>query len=188
VLVLVPLVLGLVIGVAAGGKLGNLAYLRFRWPWLVLLVLVIREGVLFPPFNRIEGIQYVYVAAQAGLVAWTAWHIKRLPGVWLVTVGAAMNLVVILANGGRMPATASVTSVLAQRGHLGQYVLMGPGTNLNWLGDSIVFPWPVPGAYSPGDLVVAVGIGIVILLGTVHRPETGTKLDETTGRIGRYPQ
>jgi hypothetical protein len=56
---------------------------------------------------------------------------------------------------------------------------MGAGTVLNWLGDGIVFPWPVPGAYSPGDLILAMGIGITLLLAMVHRPAVGTKLDET---------
>lgn len=184
-LVLVPLVLGLVIGLAAGGKIGNLANLDFRWPWFVLAVLVIREVVLVNPLNRIDGLQYVYAAALAALVVWTAWHIRRLPGVWVVCVGSALNLVVILANGARMPVAPGLAGVLVQRGHVGQYVLMGSGTNLNWLADWIGFPWPVKGAYSPGDLLIAVGIGVVVLLGTTHRPEAGTMLDETSSRIGR---
>lgn len=178
-LVLVPLVLGLVIGVAAGGKLGNLAYVRFRWPWFVLVVLVIRIAVLQTPLDRVDGLQYVYAAAQAGLVAWSAWHIRRLPGVWLVTLGAAMNTIVILANGARMPVTPAMADVLAHRGQTAEYVVMGSGTVLNWLGDWIVFPWPVPGAYSPGDLILALGIGITLLLAMIHRPAVGTKLDET---------
>ncbi len=176
-LVLVPFLLGLLIGAATGGKLGNLAAVRFRWPWFVLAVLVIREAVVLPPLNRVEGIQYVYAAALAALVAWTAFHVKRLPGVWVVTIGAAMNLIVILANGARMPVAPALAGVLVQRGHLGQYVLMGPGTNLNWLADWIGFPWPVRGAYSPGDLVIAVGIGIVVLFATVSEPRTDTKLE-----------
>jgi len=177
VLLLVPLLLGLLVGVATGGKLGNLAYLRLRWPWLVLAVLVIREVVLLRPLNQIEGLQYLYAAALAGLVAWTAWHIKRVPGVWVACAGATMNLIVVVANGARMPVTSELAGALVKRGHIGQYVLMGPATNLNWLGDWIVFPWPVRGAYSPGDLVIAVGIGLVVLLGTIHGPHAGTKLE-----------
>jgi hypothetical protein len=187
VLVLVPLVLGLLIGVAAGGKLGNLATLSFRWPWFVLAVLVIREAVLLPPLSRLDGVQYVYAAALAALVAWTALHFNRLPGVWVVTLGAAMNLTVIVANAARMPVAPSLAGSLVRQGHLGQYVVMGPGTNFNWLADWIGFPWPVRGAYSPGDLVIAVGIGIVVLLATTHRTEAGTKLDETSSRIGDSP-
>jgi hypothetical protein len=183
VLVLVPLVVGLVIGVAAGGSIGNLANLRFRWPWFVLVVLVIREAVQLTPLNRIDGVQYVYAAALAALVAWTALHVKRLAGVWLVTAGAALNLVVILANGARMPVAPELAGVLVQRGHVGQYVLMGPTTNLNWLADWIGFPWPVKGAYSPGDLLIALGIGVVVILALV-RPTAG-KLEETSSRIGR---
>lgn len=185
--VLVPLLLGLVIGVAAGGKLGNLATLRFRWPWFVLVVLLIREAAVLRPFNQVDGVQYVYAAALAALVAWTALHIKRLPGVWVVTLGAAINLAVILANGARMPVAAGLAGSLVQRGHIGQYVLMGPGTNLNWLADWIGFSWPFPGAYSPGDLLIALGIGIVVILAVVHQPEAGTKLDETSSRIGDSP-
>ena len=186
-LVLVPLLLGLLIGVATGGKLGNLAGLRFRWPWFVLAVLVIREAVLLRPLNRVEGIQYVFAAALAALVAWTAFHVKRLPGVWVVTTGAAMNLIVILANGARMPVSSALAGGLVQQVHSGQYVVMGPDTNLSWLGDWIGFPWPFGGAYSPGDLVIAVGIGLVVLLAMVHQPAAGTKLDETPRGIGDSP-
>lgn len=160
---------------ATGGKLGNLASVSIRWPWFVLAVLLIREAVLLRPLNGIEGIQYVYAAALAALVGWTVWNVKRLPGVWVVTVGAALNLIVVLANGARMPVAPALGGALAQRGHIAQYVLMSANTNLNWLGDWIGFPWPVRGAYSPGDLLIAIGIGIVILLATVHPP--GAKLE-----------
>jgi hypothetical protein len=88
-----------------------------------------------------------------------------------------MNLIVILGNGARMPVASGLAGSLLERGHVGQYVVMGPDTNLNWLADWIGFPWPVKGAYSPGDLVIAVGIGIVVLLGTVHPSDAATKLD-----------
>jgi hypothetical protein len=167
-LVLVPLVAGLLIGLATGGNIGNLAHLRFRWPWFVLAVLVIREAVLLTPLNRIEGVQYVYVAALAALIVWTAWHIRLVPGVWVVTAGAALNLVV-------MPVAPALAGVLVQRGHVGQYVLMSSNTNLNWLADWIGFPPPLRGAYSPGDLLIGVGIGIVTLLAI--RTPAGAKLD-----------
>jgi len=177
VLLVVPLVLALVIGVASGGSIGNLANLRFRWPWFVVAVLVIREAVLLRPLNRVDGVQYLYAAALAGLVAWTAWHIKRIPGVWVVTVGAAANLIVVLANDARMPVTPSLAGSLVNRGHVAQYTLMGSDSRLEWLGDWIGFPWPVPGAYSPGDLLIALGIGIVVILAIAHGPDAGTKLD-----------
>jgi hypothetical protein len=165
-LLLAALVLGLLAGVATGGKMGNLANLRFRWPLFVVVVLLIREGALIKPFSRIDGVQYVYAIALAALVAWTIWHIPRLPGVWLVAIGAGLNLIVVLANGSRMPVAPALAGPLVARGHIGQYVVMGPGWHLNWLADWIGVPGPLGGAYSPGDMIVAVGIALVAFLGT----------------------
>jgi hypothetical protein len=189
VLVLIPLVVGLAVGITTGGKLGNLANLRFRWPWFVLAVLVIREAIRFRPFSGTDGIQYLYVAALAGLVAWTFLHIRRLRGAWVVAAGAALNLLVVVANGGRMPVAPALAGALVQRNHIGQHVLMSSNTNLNWLADWITVSGPVGirGAYSPGDLVVAVGIGVVAYFATRQRTPPTTKLIETSSRIGDYP-
>ena len=186
-LLLVALVIGLLAGIATGGKLGNLAHLSLRWPWLVIAALIIREAAVFSPLSAIEGVQYVYLVALAALVAWTAWHATRLPGAWIVAIGAALNLVVVIANGARMPVEATLAGPLLERGHIGQYVVMGSGTNLGWLGDWIGVPGPLGGAYSPGDAVIAIGIAAVVFLATRQGPTAATKLDETSGRIGSYP-
>lgn len=179
------LAIGLVGGFAAGGKLGNLVHLRFRWPWFVVGALVVRVAAVLTPLNRIDGIQYVYAATLAALVAWTVWHIGRIAGIWLVTAGAALNLVVIAANGGRMPVAPEIAGALVQRGQIGQYTLMSADTHLNWLADWIAIPGPLARvlreAYSPGDLIVAVGIAMVVLL--AMRAEPG----ETRRRIVNDP-
>ena len=80
-----------------------------------------------------------------------------------------------------MKRSPALAGSLNQQGHLGQYVLMGPGTNLNWLGDWIGSPGRIGdliGAYSPGDVLVAVGVALVAFLAT------RSKLDETSSRIG----
>jgi hypothetical protein len=41
---------------------------------------------------------------------------------------------------------------------------MRPDTNLNFLADWISIG-PIPEAYSPGDLVIAIGIALVVFLG-----------------------
>jgi hypothetical protein len=186
-LLLIALVLGLATGVITGGKVGNAANLSFRWPWFVLAALVVREAAVFSPLSRIDGIQYVYAAALAALVGWTVWHISRIRGVWIIAVGAALNLVVVLANGARMPVAPALAGRLVELGHAGQYVVMGPGTNLAWLADWIGVPGPLGGAYSPGDVVVAAGIAAVAFFATRQGHTPATKLDETSGRIGSYP-
>ncbi|HSS62617.1 MAG TPA: DUF5317 domain-containing protein [Candidatus Limnocylindrales bacterium] len=170
------IVFGIALGLAGGGNLSNLARLKFRWPLLLVAAVALRYVVIFTPLNRVEGAQYVYALSLALIVLWTIWHLRRLPGVWLVTAGGVLNLVVVLANGGRMPVDATLAArqlggVLAQRGHIGQYTLMGPDTHLNPLGDWISLG-PLPEAYSLGDLLIAMGIALVILISLHRVPES----------------
>jgi hypothetical protein len=166
------IVFGLVVGLAAGGRLSNLARLKFRWPLVLVGAVIVREVVIFSPLNRVEGAQYVYALSLAVIVAWTLWHLRLLPGVWLVTAGALLNLIVVVANGGRMSvdptlAATQLGGILARRGHIGQYTVMGPDTHLNQLGDWLSLG-PLPEAYSPGDVLIAMGIALVIVV-TLHR-------------------
>ena len=160
---LFAIVLGLVFGLLTGGKIGNLARLRFRWPWLILAAVVVREAVLLTPLNRVDAARFAYVVALAAIVLWTIAHFERLPGIWLVTAGAALNLLVIVVNGARMPVAPEFAHSLARHGDLAQYTVMGPGTNLNVLGDWISL-YPVPETYSPGDVLIALGLAIVVFL------------------------
>lgn len=167
------LALGLAAGLLTGGSIENFARIKFRWPLVVLAGVVVREVVLLTPLGRVEGAEYLYVAALAAIVAWTILHFDRLSGIWFVTAGGFLNLVVILANGGRMPVAAALAGSLASRGHIGQYTLMGQSTNLNVLGDWIAIG-PIPEAYSPGDLLIAAGIALVVFL-AVRPPKEATQ-------------
>ena len=167
---------GVALGLAGGGNLSNLARLKFRWPLVLVAAVVLRYVVIFSPLNRVEGAQYVYALSLAVIVLWTVWHLRLLPGVWLVTLGGALNLVVVLANGGRMPVDATLAAsqlggILARRGHIGQYTVMGPDTHLGFLGDWVSLG-PLPEAYSPGDLLIAMGIALVILISLHRIPES----------------
>ena len=162
-LYLIAIVAGGLLGVLTGGKLSRLAELRFRWPWVIVIAFVVRLAVLLPPLSRIEAGRYVYVAALAAIVAWTLWHVDRLPGVWVVSVGAALNLLVIAVNGFRMPVAPEFAAFLVRHGHVGQYTVMGPGTNLNLLGDWINL-FPSPEVYSIGDALISIGLAIVVFL------------------------
>lgn len=163
---------GVALGLAGGGSLSNLALLKFRWPLVLVGAVALRYVVTFSPLSRVEGAQYVYAASLAVIVLWTVWHLRRLPGVWLVTLGAALNLLVVLANGGRMPVDATLAAqqlggILAEHGHIGQYTVMGADTQLGFLGDWMSLG-PLPEAYSPGDVLIAMGIALVILI-SLHR-------------------
>jgi len=58
-----------------------------------------------------------------------------------------------------------IAGPLLRRGSIGQYTVMGPGTNLNFLGDWITL-YPVPEAYSLGDVLIALGLAIALFIST----------------------
>jgi Family of unknown function (DUF5317) len=186
VLWIAALGIGIAAGYVIGGRIDNLSRLRFRWPWVVVAALVVRAAILITPLRHVDGAQYVYLAALTALVAWTLWQIEQVRGIWLIAMGSALNLVVIATNGARMPVAPELAGSLVHSGQLGQYTLMTAETNLNWLADWIALPgigrW-LPEAYSPGDVVVALGIGVVIAL--AMRSQTGSV--ETRPRIVSDP-
>jgi hypothetical protein len=185
VLFFASIAVGFIVGWATRGSLANVGNIRFRWPWLVVAALLVRGATLLTPLRNVDGIQYVYLASLAAVLGWMLWNVNRVRGIWLAGIGTALNVVVIAANGARMPVSAELAGpLLVQRGHLGQYALMAPGTHLNWLADWIALPGPFKlEAYSPGDLVLALGTAVVIVL--AMRSQKG--LDETSRRIVSDP-
>ena len=172
---------GIAAGLAVGGRLNRLAEVRLRLPVVVFAAFAIKEaGVFYNPLAFSTLAPWLYTAALAGLCAWTLWHRDRLPGLELVAAGMAMNLVVVAANLGRMPVARELAArgrpELATRGALGQYVLAGNHTRIEWLGDWIALPGSLgralPGAYSPGDLVAAAGMLVALYLAV--RPARGS--------------
>lgn len=169
--------LGLAAGLVAGGSIQNLTSIRFRWPLLVVAAVVVKELGVLSPLSRVGATAYLYAAGMLVLAAWTLWHLDRLPGVWLVTLGIVSNLAAVLANGAHMPvapaALAHVTPAMAKalsaHGTLGQYVLAGPGTRLAWLDDWI--PGPFGAAFSPGDALSLVGMAVLLFLLVRRRPQ-----------------
>ncbi len=181
-LVLIPLVLGVLAGVVSGGRIERWAEVRLRWSWLVVAALFVREAVALTPLSSVAELRYVYVLFLAVLVGWTAWHIRLVPWVWIIGIGALMNLAVIAANDFRMPVAAANAGRLVQAGHVGQYVVMGPDTRLSWLGDWLTVAGGFGGVYSPGDVVIGVGVAAVAFVITRGGAPT-TKLDEISPEL-----
>ena len=149
----------------ARGNLSALGDLRLQRPWLALagigiqlvIVSVLPEGA--PALH--EGAH----VASYGLLGACAWFNRRVPGVWLIAVGGLLNFIVIVANGGVMPADPSLIIEAAQRGGHG-FVNSGvvAHPHLSFLGDIIATPrsWPLANVFSIGDLVIV--LGVVVLL------------------------
>jgi hypothetical protein len=148
--------------------------LRLRWPAVVLGALAIRLLGVFGPLATSPLTPPLFTASLVALVGWALWHRDVLRGSWLIATGLTLNLAVVLANSGRMPvaraAAGGRSSALIRLGAWGQYVLAGPGTRLAWLADWLRLPPPLarvfPEVYSPGDLVVCLGLGLVFFFAT----------------------
>jgi hypothetical protein len=85
-----------------------------------------------------------------------------------------------------MPVAPELAGSLVHNGHLGQYTLITLDTNFGWLADWIALPGlrrVLAEAYSPGDVVVALGLGVVVAL--AMRSQTGSA--ETRARIVSDP-
>jgi hypothetical protein len=102
------------------------------------------------------------------------WPLRRFAGVWVMFVGLAANLAVILANGGLMPierttVAEAVGEERASRYEVGAWVegskdvLVAPGGGrATALGDRIIVRIGGGGfAASPGDLVIWAGVMIL---------------------------
>jgi len=119
------------------------------------------------------------VASGALLAGWFAANLRSASGLlrWALgaaLLGAAMNLAVMVPNGG-MPVSRAAMAVIGgsegdvNHGNLYKHRLAGKGTVLAPLGDVIPVP-PLNMAASPGDLILLVGIlGTVLTLAVPRR-------------------
>jgi len=176
-LFLTAAIVGLAFGLATGGSLHNLGAIRFRWPLIPLFALLMRDIGVSTPLAYTPWAPLLYVTGLGLLFGWALWHRDRVPGLMIVAVGMLLNLVVIGANLGHMPVSLALADrgpiELLHKGVLGYYVVMGPDTRLDFMGDWIELPPPVnrvfPQAYSPGDLVAIVGMGLTLFWSSRRR-------------------
>lgn len=156
--------IGLLLGLALGGRLSGLGNIKFRWGMLAVAGFAV-QVILFsgPVSERIgEAGPVVYVASTAMVLVAVLANL-RLPGMALVAIGAASNLAAILANGGYMPAghpaTVGPDGIVV---YSNTRAIASPALEL--LTDIIVLPdWlPFTNIASIGDLLIGAGIAIVI--------------------------
>ena len=156
-------------GIAAilrGGSLKALADTQFGWLWLLFAGLALQLGAqIWSPEWLEGGAGPAVIVASNLLVVGFLIANRRIPGVILIGVGLALNVIVIAANGA-MPvsATAARNAGVEPPGPgVGdvEHELLDDGTKLPWLGDVLSFPG-IPGVFSVGDVVLALGVGQLV--------------------------
>ena len=166
--ILYALVIGVILGLALGGRPAGLAGLRFRWSGLMLAGLLVqvvlfsetvaeRIGELGPP---------IYVASTALVLAAVIVN-RSIPGMAIVALGAVSNLAAIVANGGYMPAARSALAVLGKsdatiysNSATVDHPALGPLTDI-----FAMPPWlPFANVFSVGDVLIVVGVVTTIVV------------------------
>jgi hypothetical protein len=146
----------------ARGRLGALADLRFRAPWLLVLAIAVQILIVSViPAEGSPGLHNAVHVATYFLVGAFVIANRRIPWVWLVALGGGLNFAAITANGGVMPADPDAVAAAGLAVDPGEFANSGVVANphLAFLGDVFAIPasWPVSNVFSVGDMLILAG-------------------------------
>jgi MFS family permease len=176
------ILLGLLLGLRAGGRLDNLANIQLRWPILLVAAVIVRfgtEGLLNLHVDIVDALRAPLLAIGFGLLLVALWVNRGYPGLSIVFVGVLLNGIVIIVNNGHMPiwatslaaaglAPAQITSALhvVVTGEASEFF-----TRALILGDIIPVPIPfVQNVASLGDLFLTTGLAFFLFASVVRVP------------------
>jgi hypothetical protein len=162
----IAVAVGLVVGLATGGKFSNVVSRPFRSAWLLV------PGVGFQAVTEVWHLartpdELVVLASYVSLALFAVRNL-HLAGMGVVGIGLALNIVPIAVNQG-MPVRASAivrSGIVRHSNEIGRLRfggkrhLEGPDDRLTFLGD-VLPDWVFHEVLSFGDLVMAVGIAAV---------------------------
>jgi hypothetical protein len=170
-MIILPSTLGimLLVLVCRFGRAGlrRLGSFSFRGGMLAFLACLVQLASVLTHLWRFE-----LLLVTAALLAIFCWLNRRRVGLPLATVGIALNLLVMGANGGTMPVSPTtlvrMSSVSAKSGtalHLTKdRVLADDQARLPWLGDRLLLPGYLRylAAWSIGDVLIIMGTGLLL--------------------------
>jgi Family of unknown function (DUF5317) len=152
--------------VALGGSLSRFAKLRLRYPWLIILALLVQilitDFIPGAPREVLVGLHMATYVAAAVVV----WANRRLPGLPLIALGTITNAVDIALNGGTLPASRHALAAAGLPTDPRDFTNSGLISHpvLPWLGDIAATPaWlPFRNVISIGDLTILLGAAMLI--------------------------
>ena len=173
-ILILALGVGLVIGLGWAKWLGN-PYQppRLKYAWLAIVAFLPQFFVTY--FERLQTLVPDWVAALAiitsqGLLFLFAWLNRHLPGMLVLIIGLALNLAVMIANGGFMPINPQTAEQVVGKERIAAYepgnrigykdiLLPSNETRLELLADRLLPPdgFPYQVAFSLGDIFIAFG-------------------------------
>ncbi|MDP9243518.1 MAG: MFS transporter, partial [Chloroflexota bacterium] len=186
-MLIVALILGLGLGLFAGGSFENLASVRLRFVQLLFLGLFLRYATQFAIENGNELADALRLPLFAGgfaLLLAGLWVNREHPGLALAFVGILLNAVAIVTNGGFMPVwQPSIVAAGLPATELGTAFHRIVGATLEGgipsdfltqagpLGDIIPIPIPfLRNVASIGDLFLSAGLAFFLFAITLREP------------------
>lgn len=165
--ILYAVLAGIVIGLVSGGSASRLGDLRFRWAPLIALGMAGQVLLFSTPLGSLLGdaAPVAYVASNV-VVLVAVWRNLAIPGLALVLIGGASNLITIVANGGYMPVSPEAVAAmgrLPKEGYSNSRLL--DGVVLGPLTDIFAMPtWiPLANVFSIGDALIGIGAAIAVV-------------------------
>ncbi len=181
------ILLGLLLGLRAGGRLDSLASIQLRWPLLLIAAVLVRfgtEGLLNLHVGIVDQLRVPLLATGFVLLLIGLWVNRGYPGLSIAFVGILLNGLVIVVNGGHMPiwATSLGAAGLTPQDVTSALHFVVPGQASDFflraliLGDIIPVPIPiVQNVASLGDLFLTAGLAFFLFASVVRVP---TRLEE----------
>ena len=179
------IVLGLLAGLALGGKFGNLGDIRLRWLPLLFLAVILRfgtEAALGLGIPLAETLRLPLFAGAYGLLLAGLWHNRQQPGLSLAFVGILSNALVIVINGGHMliwEPSLVVAGFDPERIDSVFHTVIPAGAGADFLlragllGDIIPIPLPfIANVASIGDVFLTAGLGFFLFAVVLRPPES----------------
>ncbi|NLO36097.1 MAG: DUF5317 domain-containing protein [Clostridiaceae bacterium] len=165
-MILAACLLGVVLGLLAGGRWRSIWCKRFRvWPLLFLslfcewLLASVRVQTFLVRFDQPQLLRALLAVLQYGLVSVFLARNWRKPGLLAVLAGSLLNGLVIVANGGRMPVGSAISrfgaEALDKLSQVPHYFAAGGQEPLLFFADLIPFAGYM---ISVGDILIALGL------------------------------
>ncbi len=182
---LIAVVVALLVGFLSGGSLRHASVIRIRYLPFLVAALLVQIAIFTPILGTRQFIYdfgpYIYIGTLLVTLAVMLKNVQ-IPGMPVIALGALLNALVIIANGGRMP---SPESALREAGLLdrvrdgeqananGESVFTNStvtddDTRLSFLGDIIAIP--NINVISIGDILIAIGAAIAIVIIMRRKP------------------
>ena len=174
--VLVSFLIGLI---RTGGRVGGLSRIHLKSTGLVFAALALQIPLLRSSAKSLQEpfpLASILFLASCPLLLVFIWRNRRIAGSWLLGLGVILNFLAIAANGGFMPISPDTLvrlkpSTLPHQWETGYHrhhskgIILATSDTLLWeLSDIFVLPppFPLPTAFSIGDVFIAVGIFVLL--------------------------